>query len=97
MAAKGRSCHLLGVLIDVLDDFVGCLAYFCLALLYSRGFYLRIFLESTSKPVLASPSLLLYGLEIKGNAAIWETALFCGEAGTLCLKGSVSVSAPLHL
>lgn len=45
MAAKGRSCHLLGVLIDVLDDFVGCLAYFCSALLQSHGFYLAIFLE----------------------------------------------------
>lgn len=71
---------------DVLDDFVGCLAYFCLVLLHSYGFYLVIFLEPTSKPVLASPSLLLYGQEIKGNAAIWETALFRGEGDTLCLK-----------
>lgn len=64
VAAKGRSCHSLGVLIDMLDDFVGCRAYFCSALLHSRGFYLVIFLEPT-RPALASPPLLLYGLERK--------------------------------
>lgn len=62
VAAKGRSCHLLGVLIDMLDDFVGCLAYFCSALLHSHGFYHAIFLEPT-RPALTSPPLLLYGLE----------------------------------
>lgn len=50
VAAKGRSCHFLEVLTDVLDGFVGCLAYFCSALLHSHGFYLAVFLESFLEP-----------------------------------------------
>lgn len=65
VAEKGRSCHLLVVLIDMLNSFARCLAYFCSAVLHSHGFYLAIFLEPITGPALASPHVLLYGLERK--------------------------------